>query len=105
LNPALQIRSGSLYIDAATFARSFGAREAVALLRRDEDFWIVPLASAVSGGYLCKRRTAAGDRVIHADDFFREQGLGAAENALEIEAMWNADAGAFVVPAFFGASA
>jgi hypothetical protein len=66
---------GSLHLPAAVYGRYFAGLESVVLLRRNDDLVILPVRHAAAGGYLLKRRNALGDRVVHAGDFFREQGL------------------------------
>ena len=105
MNARFGVRDGSLYIDAATFEAHLRGREAVTLIRRDADLFVVPLLDSTLGGYLCKRRTAAGDRVIHAADFFRDNGFADDPGDHVFDAMWREDVAAFVVPQFFGVSA
>lgn len=100
MSASLRLRNGSLHIDATTFAQHLGDRESVALLRRETDLFVVPLRDSNFGGYLCKRRTAAGDRVIHAADFFREHGYDDGPERT-FAADWRADVAAFVIPGFF----
>lgn len=96
----VSLRAGSVYFDAATFERFLPERDAVTLVRRDDDLYIVPLLDSALGGYLCKRRTAAGDRVVHAEEFFREHGLDdASEHVLAAD--WRADVAALVIPGAF----
>lgn len=100
----MHLRRGSLYVDAATFNCYLAERDAVTLFRRDDDLYIIPLKDSALGGYLCKRRTAAGDRVVHAEEFFREHGLDEPrERALD--ATWQADVAALVISGVFGAHA
>lgn len=100
----VSLRAGSIYFDAATFDRFLPERDAVTLVRRDDDLFIVPLVDSALGGYLCKRRTAVGDRVVHAEEFFRGHGLvDSSERVLAAD--WRVDVAAFVVPGVFGARA
>ena len=100
MNAVVRLRAGSLYVDAATFERFLARREAVTLVRRDDDLYIVPLVDSALGGFLCKRRTAAGDRVVHAEDFFREHGLDDTRDR-SLEATWRPDVAALVVAGAF----
>jgi hypothetical protein len=69
------VKRGSLYLARDVYERYFPGLEAVILLRRDDDLLIMPVRHAASGGYLLKLRNGAGDRVVSAPDFFREQGI------------------------------
>ena len=99
----MRLRAGRLYLDAATTEAFLPQREAVTLFRRDDDLLIIPLQSA-AGGYLLKKRTAAGDRVVDAEDFFREHGLDdARERPLDV--VWSAQAAALVASGAFSDTA
>ena len=71
----LTLRGGSLYLTHEVYDRYFSGLEAIILLRRGDDLVILPVRHAAAGGYVLKRRNSAGDRVVHAPDFFREHGL------------------------------
>lgn len=69
------VRRGGLYLSRPVYDRFFPGLETVILLRREDDLLILPVRHAAAGGYLLKRRNGAGDRVVHAPDFFREHGI------------------------------
>ena len=49
---------------------------------------ILPVRHAAAGGYVLKLRNSAGDRVVHAPDFFREHHIDEASEAtstIEVE--------------------
>ncbi|ODR98208.1 hypothetical protein AUC69_09860 [Methyloceanibacter superfactus] len=73
---SVSVRRGSLYLAREVYDRYFPGLDAVVLLRREDDLLILPVRHAASGGYLLKLRNGAGDRVVSAPDFFREQGIG-----------------------------
>jgi len=85
---SVSLRHGGLYLGRDVFDRYFAGLEAVILLRRDNDLLILPVRHAAAGGYLLKRRNAAGDRVVNAPDFFREHGLGD-EVELDLAVDWS----------------
>jgi hydrogenase maturation protease len=95
-----RFRGGRLYIDAAVFAHALAGRETIALLRQGDDLHIIPLRDATLGGYLCKRRTSAGDRVVHAEDFFRDYGLDETHER-SLRAHWQPEFAALVARGFF----
>jgi len=84
------VKRGSLYLDRALYDRYFSGLEAVVLLRRDNGLLILPVRHAASGGYLLKLRNGAGDRVVSAPDFFREQGIEDGTE-LEIPVVWSTE--------------
>jgi hydrogenase maturation protease len=92
---SITLTRGALYLSHDTYDRYFAGLETVVLLRRDRDLCILPVRHAAAGGYLLKLRNKAGDRVVHAPDFFREYGID--ENiALELSVVWSTERGALV---------
>ncbi len=73
---SVTVRRGSVYLTREVYDRYLGGLETCILLRRDDDLLILPVRNAAAGGYLMKLRNSAGDRVVNAADFFREQGIG-----------------------------
>jgi hypothetical protein len=72
---SILLRRGSLYLDQVIYERFFAGLDTIILLRRDDDLLILPVRNAAAGGYLLKRRNGAGDRVVTAPDFFRDNGV------------------------------
>ena len=95
----VSIRRGGLYLQHDVCDRYFPAIEGVVLLRREADLFILPVRHAASGGYLLKRRNAAGDRVVQAPDFFREQGLG--DEELSRTGQWDEAHAALIISDLF----
>ncbi|MBX9649654.1 MAG: hypothetical protein K2X57_21655 [Xanthobacteraceae bacterium] len=92
---AVSLQRGALYLSREVYDRYFPGLDTVILLRRDRDLCILPVKHAAAGGYLLKLRNKAGDRVVHAPDFFRECGID--ENvALELSVVWSTERGALV---------
>jgi hypothetical protein len=91
----MTLRRGSLYFDAALHERHFAGLETLVLLRRGACLAILPVRHAASGGYLIKRRNAAGDRVVSAPDFFRAQGL-ADDAEIGLQLRWSDEEAALV---------
>jgi hypothetical protein len=89
------LKRGAIYLSCDVYDRYFAGLEAVILLRRGQDLCILPVRHAAAGGYLLKLRNKAGDRVVHAPDFFREHGIQ--ENvSREWSVVWSAEQGALV---------
>jgi hypothetical protein len=72
----------------------------VALLRRNDDLVILPVAHAESGGFYIKQTNARGDRAIHAADFFRLNEIDETID-LDLEAIADAALAGFIVTALF----
>ena len=74
-DPFVILERGALQVPHEICGRYFAGLETVILLRRDVGLLILPVMHAAAGGYLLKMRNTNGDRVIHAADFFRDQGF------------------------------
>ena len=92
---AVMLKHGALYLTREIYDRYFAGLETVILLRRDHDLCILPVRHAAAGGYLLKLRNKAGDRVVHAPDFFREHGVDESM-AVELSVVWSTERGALV---------
>jgi hypothetical protein len=96
----ISLKRGALYVTSDIYHRYFAGLEAVILLRRDRDLCILPVRHAAAGGYLLKLRNKAGDRVVHAPDFFREHGID--DNIeLELSAVWSRESAALIAAGAF----
>ncbi len=71
----MTVRQGNIFLDASTYARYFPGLECIVLLKHEQTLLLLPVRHAAAGGLLMKVRNAQGDRVIHAQEFFRGQGL------------------------------
>jgi hypothetical protein len=70
---------------------------AVAVLLRAGEIMIVPLIQQSAGGLLLKQRNSRGDRVIHAQEFFRSHHLAEEFDLRPIAVHWSQDFAALVV--------
>ncbi|GLR83759.1 hypothetical protein [Bradyrhizobium iriomotense] len=94
------IKDGAVYLSSDVYTRFFDRLESVILLRRDRDLCILPVRHSAAGGYLLKMRNKAGDRVVHAPDFFRES--GSLKNlCTEFAAEWSSTHGALMIAGAF----
>ncbi len=96
----MTINRGSLYLSAEIYERYFSGLTAVILLREQNDLLIMPVMHAASGGYLLKLRNAAGDRVINAMDFIREQRIDDFTE-LSFVVTWKSDKAALIANNLF----
>ena len=71
----IRLRQRRLYFPRAVYKTYFAGGGTVILLRKEQDLLVLPVRHAASGGYMLKIRNQAGDRVVDAGDFFRDQGL------------------------------
>ena len=71
----MQIRNGSLYLDSNLYQTYFKGVQSVSLVKRHEKVFVIPVMHPGGGGLLIKILNTRGDRVIHAQGFFRDHGL------------------------------
>ncbi len=96
----LTIRRGALYFARDVYERYFNGLNNVVLLRDGNDLIVLPVRQQSAGGYVIKLRNAAGDRTVHAADFFRDNGI---EDQIEmtLPSKWSAERAALVTPDAF----
>lgn len=99
---SIRLARGGLYLSRALCERHFAGLESVVLLRRGDDLVILPVRHAAAGGYLLKLRNVAGDRVVHAPDFFRHHGVGD-EDERDHPVTWDEDQAALLAGDLFSA--
>jgi hydrogenase maturation protease len=92
----IEIRRGNIYVEAGVYARYFGGLESLVLLRRDEKLLLLPVRHAAAGGLLLKIRNTRGDRIVHAQEFFRDQGLDE-QQEWSLPVRWDSRSAALVV--------
>ena len=90
----VQLRNGRLHLGHAVCDQCFSGCVAVAMLARDDAWWLLPLHSG-AGGLQLKLRNPQGDRVVETQEFFRGQGLEDSPLAREFRLRFDAKRGAF----------
>lgn len=70
----VSIARGNVYLPRETYDTYFSTIEAAALLPHPEGILLLPLIQDSAGGSLIKIRNSRGDRVIHAQEFYRING-------------------------------
>lgn len=102
--PEISIARGNFYLSRATCDAYLPGVVSVALLARDDEVLIVPLTQESVGGLLLKQRNAHGDRVIHAQEFFRNKELPEPGELTAVSAHWSQDSAALVIGGLRGIS-
>ena len=74
-NLQVTIARGNLYVPLGTYETYLKNIEAVALLPHEKGILLFPLIQQSAGGLLLKIRNLRGDRVIHSQEFFRNNNL------------------------------
>ena len=93
MNSHISVRDGAIYLPADVVDTYFRGIDAVIVLLQECELRIMPVFQATSGGYLLKRRNAAGDRVVQARDVFLDKGLQDS-SVRNLRVQWKADKGA-----------
>jgi hydrogenase maturation protease len=93
----ISVAGGNLYLSQEICARYFAHVDAVALLARDDEVLILPLTRESAGGLLLKQRNARGDRVIHAQEFFRRHELPEQGESRTLPGCWSPAQAALVL--------
>ena len=70
----IKIARGNIYIPRETHAAYLKNIEAVALLPHENGVLLIPLVINSAGGWLLKIKNLNGDRIVHAQEFFRYNG-------------------------------
>ncbi len=93
----VSVLRGNLYLARETCDQYFPDIQSVALIAREEMVMIVPLTLESGGGLLLKIRNARGDRVIHAQEFFRAQGFVEDFQERTVPVHWSSELAALAV--------
>jgi len=93
----VSIAQGNFYLSREICETYLRGAVSVALLAREQNVLIVPLTRQSGGGLLLKQRNARGDRVIHAQEFFRDKGFLEDFEERTAAVRWNSEAAALVV--------
>ena len=96
MSARIDVRDGSVYLDADVVERYFKGIDAVIVLIREGELQILPVHRMAAGGCLLKMRNAAGDRVANSPDVFRANNLES-WRADGLEAAWSAEKGALII--------
>lgn len=98
--PIITLRRGALYFSRETYERYFGGLGSLVLLRDGAGLIVLPVRQPGAGGYVIKQRNGAGDRVVAAQDFFRENGIDDSVE-LSLPVRWSETCAGLVSPQVF----
>lgn len=97
LKHVVRVARGNIYLLRETCTTYFPGMNAVALICRDDDLLLLPLIADSAGGLLLKVRNKRGDRVIHAQEFFRDRGFVEEFEERTLPARWDAGAAGLII--------
>lgn len=94
----VNIARGNIYVPQETFNTYLKGVEAVALLPHEDGILLFPLIQESAGGLLLKIRNLRGDRIVHAQEFFRNHDYFEEFQERPCEVRWLSDrAGLLIV--------
>lgn len=96
-NLQVKIARGNIYIPHETYETYLKHIEAVALLPHEKGFLIFPLIQQSAGGLLLKIKNLQGDRVIHAQEFFRTNDYAETFEETICETVWESERHAILI--------
>jgi hypothetical protein len=99
----ISIARGNIYLSREVCDLYFKGIENVALLAHEAGLLIIPLVQDAAGGSLLKVKNLRGDRVIHAQEFWRQQGYSEEFEERFYSVRWEANRAALFVSGSFSA--
>jgi hypothetical protein len=93
----VNIACGNIYIPHETFETYLKGIEAVALLPHNDGILIFPLIQESAGGLLLKMRNSQGDRIVHAQEFFRNNNYVEEFQERPCDVRWLSDRAALLI--------
>lgn len=99
----ITIARGNIYLPLEVCETYFKGIECVALMPHEEGVLIVPLIGQSAGGLLLKIKNMRGDRVIHAQEFWRQHGYAEifAECPCPCPVRWSSERAALLMQTYF----
>jgi hypothetical protein len=85
----ITLRNGNLYLDSELYDTYFNTINAVALLKQESTFLMMPVQQA-GGGLLLKIKNAKGDRIVHAIEFF-QQYITITDEEIPLNVEWSSE--------------
>jgi hypothetical protein len=93
----IAVARGNLYLSLELYETYFSGVDCVALSPHPEGALIIPLIRQSAGGLLLKIRNLRGDRVIHAQEFWRQNGFAESFDERRRNTRWLSDRAALLV--------
>lgn len=93
----VKIARGNLYIPRETYDRYLKNTEAAALLAHENGILLFPLIGQSAGGLLIKIKNLKGDRIIHAQEFFRQNNYAETFEETVCDVVWERDRAALLI--------
>jgi len=94
---SIGVSAGNLLLSREACERYLPGIESIALLNRSGEVMVVPLTRESGGGLLLNIRNLRGDRVIHAQEFFRVNGFSEDFTPRRVAMRWDEHVAALVL--------
>lgn len=91
------IARGNIYLSGKLVETYFKGIASVALIDDVDGILIFPLIHDSAGGQILKMRNLRGDRVVHAQEFFRTKGYAEADEEVECPVRWVTEKAALLI--------
>jgi hypothetical protein len=96
-NLQVKIARGNIYVSLETYETYLKNIEAVALLPHERGILLFPLIQQSAGGLLLKIKNLRGDRVIHSQEFFRNNDLAESFEEIACPVSWQKERHALLI--------
>jgi hypothetical protein len=93
----ITIARGNIYISLEVYEKYLRNIEAVALLPHEKGILLFPLIQSSAGGLLLKIKNLKGDRVIHAQEFFRSNNYPEMFDETLCDVVWESEKHALLI--------
>lgn len=94
---SVKIARGNIYVPLETYETYLKNIEAVALLPHEKGILLFPLIQQSAGGLILKIKNLRGDRVIHSQEFFRNNNLAESFEEIACEVSWENERHALLI--------
>jgi hypothetical protein len=91
------VARGNIYVPLEVHETYFKGIVSVALLPHEEGVLLIPLIQQSAGGLLLKIKNLRGDRVIHAQEFWRQHGYPEKFSERGYPVRWNRERAALLL--------
>lgn len=96
-NLQVKVARGNIYVPLETYETYFKNIESVALLPHEKGILLFPLIQQSAGGLILKIKNLRGDRVVHSQEFFRNNNLEELFDEVFYDVSWETERHALLI--------
>lgn len=93
----VKIGRGNIYVPLETYETYLKNIESVAILPHEKGILLIPLIQQSAGGLILKIKNLRGDRVVHSQEFFRNNNISESFEETEYEVFWENERHALLI--------